>query len=42
MLIDEELKERFVYTDFKVMRVALWTTSIPPPKNEVDSQLTLR
>ena len=36
LLLDEELRERFVHIDFRVMRVALWTTSIPPPKNEVD------
>ena len=36
LLLDEELRKRFDYTDFKVIRVALWTTSIPPPKNEVD------
>ena len=35
LLLDADLKERFVYTDFKVMRVALFTTSIPPPQNEV-------
>ena len=36
MLLDEELREIFVHIDFTVMRVALWTTNIPPPKNEVD------
>ena len=35
VLLDEELRGRFVYTDFKVMRAAQFTTSIPPPINEV-------
>ena len=26
LLLDEELRERFVHIDFIVMRVALWTT----------------
>ena len=33
LLLDEELRERFCQTDFKVMRVAFWTVAIPPPKN---------
>ena len=36
LLLDEELRERFVHIDFTVMRVALWTANVPPPKNEVD------
>ena len=34
MLLDEQLRERFCQTDFKVMRVALWSVVIPPPTNE--------
>ena len=35
MLLDEELRKHFVYTDFKVLRAALFTTSIPRLTNEV-------
>ena len=41
LLLDEELSERFVHTDFRVMRVAFWTTSILPPKNEVDGAIDI-
>ena len=34
LLLDEELRERFVNSDFKVMRAAMFTTCIPPPTNE--------
>ena len=35
LLLDEALRKRFVYTDFKVRRAALFTTNVQPPTNEV-------